>query len=163
MNTHQNQILRCPDDAAGTATDPLDTPVGEPPEYPLMQGDTVMRFLITGVEKKRKEETGNEQVVFKCAAQAESRSTAGDTLHKGFVIPHRVNSKETEKVIKTRIRDDFMALANACGISGPKVSELIANPDVFLNKLFDAKVGVVKSKNPQYNDSNSLRPVPLPT
>lgn len=161
MNTRTNQILRCPDDAAGTVSDPLDQDVGEEVKYPLLAPGGTMRFLIQTAEHKVNETTKNEQLVFKSATQAETRSTDGDTLHAGFVSVHRINVKPTEKVTAKRIADDVKIMCQACGVKGKKVSEVIADPSVFVGKLWDAKVGVSASKDPKYSDSNSFRPVPL--
>lgn len=161
MNTRTNQILRCPDDAAGTATDPLDQDVGEEVKYPLLAPGGTMRFLVTSAEKKTNETTQNEQLVFKCATQAEGRSTDGDTLHKGFTVIHRINVKVTEKVTAKRIGDDVKVFCQACGVKGKKVNEIIADPSALKDKLFDAKVAVVTSKDPRYSDSNALRPIPI--
>ncbi len=150
-------VLRSPDAVA--SSDPLDTPVGDPPKYPLIQDGIVGRFLITGAEKKTNEETQNERLVFKCATQADYRSVDGDILYKGFTTLHSINCKVTEKITATRIRDDILALTNACGVKGPSVRDIIANPELLKEKLFDATVKVQPAKG-QYSASNALRPLP---
>lgn len=148
-------------DAAASSADPLDTPVGDPPKFPLIQDGIVGRFLVTGAEKKVNEETGNERLVFKCATQADYKSVDGDTLYKGFTVLHSINCKVTEKITAARIRDDVLALTNACGVKGPTVKDIIAaEGKPLLDKIFDATVKVQKSKQPQYSDSNVLRPLP---
>lgn len=151
-----NRILRSPD-----AADPLSADVGEEVKYLLIKPDTRMNFLIVDVKKVTNDTTQNEQLVLRNATESDCQSTDGDTLYKGFNVTTRYNVKVTERVTAKRISEDIRTLCQACGIKGKTVAEVIANPSVLIGKIYSAKVGIAKNKNPQYSDSNSFRPIPL--
>jgi hypothetical protein len=156
-----NTVLRMADAVDSATADPLAESVEEKVLFPLIRPDTLMRFTIRAAELKTNDKTQNQQLVIKCATMKECQSTDNEVLHEGFTITHRINAKVTEKVTAKRIGDDIKTLCQACGIKGKTVRQILDDPSVLKDQIFDAKVGVVEDKTGQYDPQNSIRPIPL--
>ena len=157
---NKSLILRSPEE------DPLAMPAGSvDTSYPLLKGDKIYRFEISKLEsvdaKKEGVPEGSQNLKISLATTQDERDTNGNVLHKGYVCTKYIPLYATGERTVADVRRDVATFIQAVEgrTSKTEMKAVRDNPDAFIGKPVDCKVGVSKGDS-NFGPSNTIRFVP---
>lgn len=151
--------------------DPLDFSAGEvaDPSFPLLKEGTY-RMEILEVKEVSSTKDGNEskRLTIRLGLTEDAVSTENQRLYKGWGFTDSIfltpNENNTIKQISERVSMPYKAVLGVEAAKSVNVRQDIASiQSVLIGKPVDVKVGVKKSKDPQYNDNNVVKTWIVPT
>lgn len=132
-------------------------------DYPLLKPDKVYRLSVKKLElidaKKEDAPPGAQNLRITLATTKDELDTDDNVLHAGYTVTKFIPLYVSGGRKPTDIQRDIGTFVKA--VEGEKTKTRLdaikTNPEQFINKPVDCKVGIGKDKSGQYPDSNTVR------
>lgn len=140
--------------------DPLNADVGdkELTKMPILMPDKIYRLEIRKPTVAAGKKDASKMVMrIPLYTTKDEQSTTGETINAGFPIFHYVTVTPGDKITPQQVAKNIGQVCQAAGVSGVKVSDVIANPEAYLDgKIVDAKVKTSKETD-EYGEASTIK------